>query len=350
MVIKNKNAEVFMSQAISRTCPCQDGCKQKRKTAVNLIIEKGACTAKDLQVLLAGKLGTYALRSSMEYLSSGKCKLVCVYSTSDKKLPQFGRKGRLYYSRTLPQAFLKSTIISLLSPLQKRILDKFLSLNRQIYYFSMYDVRRIVPSSGTEIDYALERLVKLGLLSKFPYSGIDFYMAPINISKFENEKEQAIIDNKTEYTIVQTVHELIMNLYPAGLISGYHDRIRPHTQDILTITGGMSFDIFYQFFDPIAGKSYLAVDVYTRFPVTGFMIHSFAKKIEWAKTVKRNSTTNYLKEKTFGIIVFRNATRKAFPIAKRLGIRFLRLRDIKVDYKVLRQENEKNSQTIAENF
>jgi hypothetical protein len=329
MVIKNKNAGVSMSQ----TCPCDIGCKQQRKIAVNLIIEKGVCTAKDLQVLIGDRLGSHALRRSMEFLSSGNCKLVNVYTISDKKSPQFGRKGRLYYSRSLPPAFLKSTIIGLLSRLQNRILDKFLSLNRQIYYFSMYDIRRIVPSSGTEIDYALERLVKLSLLIKVPYSGVDFFMTPNNRLKFENEKQQAIIDNKTEYAMVKSVHELIMHLYPPGLVTGYQDRIRPHTQDVLTITGGMSFDLFYQFFDPVAGKSYLAVDVYTRFPVTGFMIHSFAKKIEWAKAINRRTKTNYLKDKTCGIIVFRNATQKAFPIANRLGIRFLRLGDdLKIDY------------------
>ena len=103
----------------------------------------------------------------------------------------------------------------------------------------------------------------------------------------------------------------------------------------------MSFDIFYQFFDPIAGRNYLVVDVYSRIPVSGFTVNSFAKKIEWAKTVTRKSTTNYLKEKTYGIIVYRNATQKAITVANKLGIRFLRLSDIKVDYKRLQKEIEK---------
>ena len=342
MVIKNKIVETFMPLESSQICPCEDMCKQKRKTPVNLIIEKGACTARDLHYLLDGKLGTYALRSSMEYLSTGKCKLVGVYGLdADQKPPQFGKRGRLFYSRAFPPTFLNSAVVGLLAPLQKRLLDKFSSLNKQIYYFSMYDLRRIVPSSGTEVDYALKRLVKLGLLSKMNSSEIDFFVEPIHVSRFTNEEKQAIIDNKTEYAIVKIVHELIMNLYPANVISSYHDRIRPHTQDILTVTGGMSFDIFYQFFDPIAGKNYMAVDVYTRIPVTGFMVHSFAKKIEWAKTVTRKNTTNYLRDKTYGIIVFRNATRKAITIANRLGIRFLRLSDIKINYKATRLEVEK---------
>jgi hypothetical protein len=158
------------------------------------------------------------------------------------------------------------------------------------------------------------------------------------------QERQAIIDDKTEFAVIKIVHELIMNLYPANIITGYDDRIRPHTQVILTVTGGMAFDAFYQFFDPIAGRNYLAIDVYTRIPVTGYMVHSFTKKIEWAKTVTRKNTTNYLKEKTFGIIVYRNATKNAIKIANRVGIKFLRLTDIKVDYKRLHNEIENQNQ------
>ena len=102
-----------------------------------------------------------------------------------------------------------------------------------------------------------------------------------------------------------------------------------------------SFDIFYQFLEPVAGKSYMAVDAYTRIPVTGYMVHSFAKKIEWAKTITQNNTTNYLRDRTYGIIVFRNATRKAIRTANRLGIRFLRLSDLRIDYKKILVEAEK---------
>ncbi len=135
-----------------------------------------------------------------------------------------------------------------------------------------------------------------------------------------------------------------MHLYPKDIITDYHGRIRPKTQDILIVTGGMSFDLFYQFRDPIVGKSYLAVDVYTRFPVSGFIINTFAKKIEWAKTGPRKNSTNYLKDKTHGMIVFLNATRKAMPTAKRLEIKLLRVfDDLRIDYKAIRQEIEKNN-------
>jgi hypothetical protein len=343
MVIKNKNAETFMSQEDSQSCPCKETCKQKRKTAVNLILEKGACTSKDMHNFLNGKLGVYALRSSIEYLSTGNCKLVDVFGLStNQKPPQFGKRGRLFYSRTFPPTFLNSAVVNLLAPLQKRILKKFSDLNEQIYYFSLYDLRRIVPSSGTEVDYALKRLVRHGLLSKVSSLGTEFYVKPIHISRFSNEEKQAIIDNKTEYAVAKAVHELIMHLYPKDVITDYHGRIRPKTQDILSITGGMSFDLFYQFFDPLAGKSYLAVDVYTRFPVNGYIIHSFAKKIEWAKTGTRNNPTNYLRDKTHGMIVFLNATKKAMPTANRLGIKFLRAGDdLRIDYKAIRQEVEK---------
>ncbi len=152
---------------ILKVCPCEENCKQKRHTAVNLILKKGACTSKDLHNFLYGKLGVYALRSSIEYLTTGKCKLVDVFGIStNQKPPQFGKRGRLFYSRAFPATFLNSVVVDLLAPLQKRILKKFSDLNDQIYYFSLYDLRRIVPSSGTEIDYALGRLVRHGLLCK----------------------------------------------------------------------------------------------------------------------------------------------------------------------------------------
>lgn len=180
-------------------------------------------------------------------------------------------------------------------------------------------------------------------LSKVSSSETDFYIKPIHASRFTNEENQAVIDTKTEYAVAKAVHELIMHLYPKDVITDYHGRIRPKTQDILMITGGMSFDLFYQFSDPLAGKSYLAVDVYTRFPVNGFIIHSFAKKIECAKTGTRNHPTNYLRDKTHGIIVYRNSTKKAAPTANRLGIKFLRVSDnLRIDYKTILQEAAKN--------
>ena len=70
------------------------------------------------------------------------------------------------------------------------------------------------------------------------------------------------------------------------------------------------------------------------------MVHSFMKKIEWAKTRSRTKATNYLKDKTFGVIVLKNATRKAIFLANNFGIRFLRLSNINVDYKKLRKSVE----------
>jgi hypothetical protein len=344
MVIKNNNADLFMLQEDAQACPCEESCKQKRSTAVNLILARKACTSKDLQSSLNGKLGVCALRSSIEFLSSGKCKLVNVFGLSaNQKAPQFGRRGRLFYSKDLPTTFLNTVILDLLAPLQRRILKKFSALNDRIYYFSLYDLRRIIPSSGTEIDYAVGRLVRHGLLTKLSFSDTDFYVEPANILRLTNEQRQAVIETKTEYEAAKAVHELIMNIYPKDTFTDYHGRIRPTNKNILTITGGMSFDLFYQFREPFAGKNYLAVDVYTRFPVSGFTIHSFAKKIEWAKTGTRKNSTNYLKNRTHGMIVFLKATKKAMPTANQLGIKFLRIGDdLRIDYKVIHQEIEKN--------
>ena len=84
MVINNKNAGTSMTIESPKVCPCELDCKQKRATAVNLVLEKGTCTAKDFRDFLDGKLGVHALRGSMEYLCTGQCKLVGVYGISSR--------------------------------------------------------------------------------------------------------------------------------------------------------------------------------------------------------------------------------------------------------------------------
>ncbi len=275
----------------------------------------------------------------MEFLASGGCDLIDVYKPQNEQKPlRFGRKGKLFYVKTIDEIELLSVILTLLAPLQKRILDKFTLLNRRIYYFSLYELKKLNASSGVEVDYAVERLTKLGLLARISIGTTDIFVKPPLVPKLELQMEEVLICEKIEFSLIKKVHELIMNLYPLNVITAYTDCIRPRTQETLTITGGMTFDLFYRFFEPIAGKSYLAVDIYTRIPVTGFTVYSFAKKIEWAETRTRKGSTNYLKEKTHGMIIYRNASKNAITIANKLGIRFLRLRDVKADYKSLRKE------------
>ena len=322
-------------------CPCDKNCKKKRSFAINTVIEKGICTGVDLRALLLKIGGEHSAQKSLKFLSSGDCTLVGVFvSVTDQKPMQFRNRGRLFYRRTLSVNELYSNIIGFLPTLQKKILEKFTKTNKRIYYFSKYDLRKMHPYQGVGIDYALERLIKLGFLEKMTFGSTEFYVGASRAFQLENQKQIVIIDDKVEYAVIKIVHELIMNLYPANWVTDYSDRVRPQTRENLILTGGMTFDIFYPFCETIAGREYLAIDVYTRIPVNGYTVNSFMKKIEWAKKKSKNGPVNHLNHNTYGMIIYRNATKKAILLANKLGIRFLRLKDIKIDYTKIHKEFE----------
>jgi hypothetical protein len=131
-------------------CPCAKACRDRRVFAVNLVLEKEILTASDLRTLLLGSgQGKYVTRKSLEFLGSGNCtKVEVLVSLKDHKPLRFGRRGKLFYRRTIDAEVLRKKIVELLAPLQKRILDKFTKMNRRIFYFSTYDLRRIHSSSG----------------------------------------------------------------------------------------------------------------------------------------------------------------------------------------------------------
>lgn len=334
-----------MVAKIRKYCPCGEVCKEKKVIAVNNVLENEACTAGKLRYLfLKSGIGQYSIRSSVEFLSSRKCSLVEVFTSPiDKKPMQFGRLGKLFYDSTLSQDKLAVQLISLLTPLQKRLLNRFSNQHKgSTYYFSVYDLRKLTPSAGNNVEYALQRLFRLGLIQKVTLGKTVFFTNPSCLVKFESQKQLIVVEDKIEYTVVKRVHELIMNLYPLDLIPEYKCRIRPHTFDVLKTTGGMTFDIFYEFLEPVMGRRYLAVDIYTRLVVTQYIVKTFLKKIEWAKTRTNNINIPCLKDLTHGIIVFKKATPKAINFANQNKIRFIRLSDIKTDYNTLREVAEKD--------
>jgi hypothetical protein len=120
------------------------------------------------------------------------------------------------------------------------------------------------------------------------------------------------------------------------LITEFKGALRPRTGKVIKKTGGMTFDIFYEFNEAIGKKQFLAIDVYTRIPANGWAVFAFLNKIKWAKT----QTEYGLKGKTFGMIVFRNATPGAIEIAKKHQIRFINLSNLKIDYRDIREQAE----------
>jgi hypothetical protein len=186
----------------------------------------------------------------------------------------------------------------------------------------------MLPYASSSIEYGLQRLCQLRFIVQKRLGKTTFYTTPKNRDLLINEKENILHEDQTEYIIIQTVHELIMNLYPLNLIRTFSGAIRPDKKDILEVTEGMTFDIFYRLAKSIEEKQFLAIDVYTRLPVNGYVVNSFLKKIEWS---------NHLKDKTFGMIVYKNATLPAINIANRNGIRFVRLSDLKINDRAIRE-------------
>lgn len=336
-----------MSKKRKGRCPCSTRCDERRVPSVNLVLEKGLCTSNELrQELQERGIGKSVIRKSVEFLSSNQCKrvetLVC---KAEKKPLQFPKHGRLFYRKNIQTDLKTERILSLLTPLQTRILEKFSKHHRSTYYFSPYDLRKLVPYAGNSVEYAISRLSKLGLVEMVTLGGFAFFTEPKNADLLRSRTKEITLENKVEFAIVQRIHELIMNLYPLGLITNLKTAIRPRTEEVLRLTGGMTFDIFYMFREPVMGKKYLAVDVYSRIPVNGYIVNSFLKKLEWAKTGARKGSDYSLKDKTHGMIVFKNSTRKGIDIANKRGIRFIRLTDAKINSDVLHKEIEDKMQS-----
>ena len=310
--------------------------------AVNLVLETGLCTSNELRQGLEEKgIGKSAIRKSLEFLSANQCRNVEALTWKTEKKPlQFPKHGRLFYKKKIRTRLKTERILNLLTPLQTRILGKFSKQHRSIYYFSLYDLRKLIPYAGNAVEYALSRLSKLGLIEMVTLSGFPFYTEPENVDRLRAELRDVMVEDKVEFAVIQRVHELVMNLYPLGLIANLGGAMRPHKEGALRLTGGMTFDIFYEFREPVMGKRFLAVDVYSRIPVNGFVVNSFLKKIEWARTGGRKKPEYNLRDRTCGMIVFRNSTRKAIDLANKHGIRYIRFSDVKTNYDDLRKEIE----------
>ncbi len=315
------------------SCPCELACKGRREAAVNLVQKEGMCTTARLKSLLEGSCGNYTIVKSIKFLTSGDCRCIEAFKATNEQKPTiFGRQGKLLFLKNKPEKEVKNKMGSLLTQFQKRLLEKFLSLNKDVFYFSLYDLKRLVPAPGNVVEYTTRRLEKLGFIEKVHLGNTDFYVPKSHAWKMGLDEQSIIVKDLAEFSVLKIVHELIMNLYPIDVMLSYDDAIRPRKRETLKITGGMTFDIFYHFRENTIEKKYLAIDVYTRFPVTGYTVNSFLKKIEWAKSREKDKITSYLAKNTYGMIVFRKATPAAIRKANASGIRFLRLSNLKIDY------------------
>lgn len=279
------------------SCPCskQTSCKDRRESIVNLVLNERICTANELKERLEKEQGNWATRKSLEFLRSGRCEHLSILKDLNDDKIQFKNHGMLFYRKDVPKAEIELKVLMLLTNFQLRLLDTLKKYDRSVYYFSTYDFKKLLPYLGVQVNYALKRLCNLNLIIKMRLGKTDFYTLPNNVSRFKKNCTNILVEDYAEYLIAKRVHELVMNLYPSDLIKQWEGALRPSTKDVIAVTGGMTFDIFYQFEESIGVRSFLAIDVYSRFKLNGWAVYSLLNKIKWAKSIIPNG----LKDKTY---------------------------------------------------
>lgn len=151
-----------------------------------------------------------------------------------------------------------------------------------------------------------------------------------------------------EFKVITSFHKRIMSLYPPELLRRVEGIIRPKRPEMLRKTLGMSFDIVYEFTVPIQGYNFFAVDIYSRIPVTEFVVQSFRRKIRstlvlpLAAQINDGSSSDsnaetFLENNTFGMIVYRYATREALRNANTNHMRLIRLPEAGIDLAKLKE-------------
>jgi hypothetical protein len=368
MVINNNNAKSQIMPTACAECPraksCDgvSSCTGLRKDAVSLFIDQSIWTANELKHELQEKLGLAAIRGSLKFLAAGKCPWITAWNCIESDKPvRFKRHGRVFALTAVSEIAVSEKLKTLLTKLQKKVLNSLEYYDRKPHYLSLYDLRRILPHPGNEVEFAASRLHDFGLAKSIKTDGTTYYCLPGRLNWMKDHLQEAIAKDKAEYQVVSTLAGLFRSLYPRGVLVKTKGVIRASKRDpeVLKSTGGMTFDIVYEFKAPIMGRRFIVVDVHSRIPVTEYVVNSFMNKILWAR---RGATPlnapkedaeekNYpLRNKTFGMIVFRRATQEAITIANANNLSFIRIKELGINYaklfeQIVTQRNAKRQQT-----
>lgn len=326
-------------------------CAGIRKDAVSLFQERNIWTAKELvQALQRKGLGVSARRGSLEFLAAQKCRWITISKCMGSKKPiRFQRHGRIFALKSVSEMAMSEKLKTLLTRFQRHMLESLDYYDRKAHYLSAYDLRRILPYPGHQVEFTASRLRDFGLAKMVEADGTAYYCLPSRFNWLKTHVQEAVLKDKIEYQAINALQGLFINLYPVGLLLKTKGVMRASKRDpeVLRSTGGMTFDIVHEFKTPVIDRNFLVVDVYSRIPVTGYVVNSFMKKIEWAKSGMRSQKdvreddedkNRPLKNKAFGMIVYRIANREAINIANANNIRFIKLRELRIDYAKLREQ------------
>lgn len=289
-------------------CPCKVNCIEKREQAANVVINKGICSANEIKEALSkAGIGKSVQRKSIKFLQEGKCKKVLTVGGGTSNKIVFRNQGQIFYLKGTSEKAILEKKRSCIPLLQRSIIEKLENQDKKIYYFTNYEIKKLLAYQASFIDYSLKRLEKLGLIKSVEKEKIFFYCLPSKYTKLVSNLDELVYVDKTEFLTTQKIHELVMHFYPKMMIMDYRGALRPRTSEVLRKTGGMTFDIFYELQNPILEKKYIVLDLYSRIPLNGFIVNTFIKKIEWSRN---------LKNRAFGIIIYRDIkSRKALTIA-----------------------------------
>jgi len=299
---------------VPEECPCQLPCKYPNPPVVNLILPpKGRriVSQKELIHILVNKKyqGKETARKKIRFLhhvdmKKNKnvfgCRYIRVITNRSvcPLLPEavmhFKGRGRIFHSLDVTEDEIRNEIEKSLTNTQKQILEIFRKRIFGLWYFSSYDVRRLVPEKGDHISKGLERLAKFGFLTKYTvrsklpklafgrYRKLDFYTIAKDAVPFGTQKENAVIDEIAENWVIRRLQRLFMtsNLN----IKSFKGTIRPKKRELVRPINEMTFDMVLPLNSPfLSDKTFCTIDVYTRFPITAEVIRLFAKKIEKGK-------------------------------------------------------------------
>lgn len=225
-----------------------------------------------------------------------------------------------------------------LTKIQNQVLQKVTYYSKEARFLSSNDLGRIMSHKKNEIDRAITFLRDSGFIKTTRANGILYYCAFDEVKHLMKQKEDLIINDKIESKIIEKVRESIQQLYPNALMT--------ISEELTGLDGLRCFDIIFEFKLPIKSKQFIVIDVYTKIPVTEYIVQSFIRKIKWTRNESSSNDNEAeeigypLRERTLGIIVCSNANQKAINAARKCEISLLNFRDIYINYNQIRKNIE----------
>lgn len=344
-------------------CPCWLRCAwhSGREKAVNTVLTEGMIASKDLNTEIRRRYTVCEARKAIHFLhhrGSRSEKEGCTFITVLKKdtggLLRAKGRNRIFVSKLMSNEEAHSRARTFLTSFQKKILEVFEKEIFKTHYLSSYEVKKLIPRKGDRVVADLNRLREFGfvkeskvslpktvievlpigeilkMIKKPPEVPFTFYLDQKSEAVFDKEKVAAAIDEITEFQVVYDVLGTLMKVYPSGLVKWNKDIVRTESKDLLVSAKGLSFDAFPRFEHQIGNNQFMAIDVYTRFPVGNEVAKNFCRKIRHVGNA-------------FGLLLAKSdmATDRASFVCKKNGVGFATIEDLGIDYDKIRDRVKK---------